>query len=59
MTALRNFVNPDIFNAVFVEDLIRAEIYNEDLYGAAPDQEKKRKSLRLNLEAMEKLIALI
>ncbi len=48
----------DIFNAVFVEDLIRAEIYNEELYGAAPDQEKKRKSLRLNLDAMEKLIAL-
>lgn len=49
----------EIFEAVFVEDLIRAEIYNEDLYGAAPDQEKKRKSLRLNLEAMEKLIALV
>ncbi len=48
----------DIFQAVFVEDMIRAEIYNEELYGAAPDQEKKRKSLLLNLKAAEKLIAL-
>ncbi|PZP56983.1 MAG: hypothetical protein DI586_01830 [Micavibrio aeruginosavorus] len=48
----------DIFNAVLVEDMVRAEIYEEELYGAAPDQEKKRQSLRLNLDAAECLTRL-
>lgn len=46
----------DMFGAIFLDDLIRAEIYDEEKYGAAPDQEKKRNSVRLNLQAAEKLL---
>ena len=49
----------DLYQAVLVEDLIRAEIYDENKYGAAPDQVKKRNALRQNLEAAEKLLPLI
>lgn len=49
----------DLYQAVLVEDLIRAEIYDENKYGAAPDQVKKRDSLRRNLEAAAQLLPLI
>ena len=46
----------DLFGALFLDDLIRAEIYNEAQYGAAPDQEKKRKTVKENLSAAEKIL---
>ena len=47
----------DMFQAIFLDDLIRAEIYNEEKYGAAPDQEKKRNTVRRNLQAAQKLLS--
>lgn len=32
----------EMVTAVMLEDDVKAEIYNEDFYGASPDQEKKR-----------------
>ncbi len=47
----------DLYDAVFVEEMLRAEIYLEDVYGAAPDQEKKRASVKTGLEAAEKVLS--
>lgn len=44
-----------IYDAVMADDMIKAEIYDEELYGAAPDQEKKRVKLRAVFDAAEKL----
>ena len=41
----------DVFIAANVEDLYRAEIYNEALYGPAPHQEKQRATMRADLNA--------
>lgn len=41
----------DVFIAAHVEDLYRAEIYNEELYGPAPHQEKQRAAMRADLNA--------
>lgn len=46
-----------LYEAVLVDDLVRAELYDEEKYGVAPDQEKKRKSIRRNLDAAEKVIS--
>ncbi len=46
----------DLWRAVFVDDMIGAELYREDLYGAAPDQEKKREQLRRNFNAAEQVL---
>lgn len=47
----------EIYEAVFLDDLIRAVIYDEERYGAAPDQEKKRRDVRRNLEGATRLLA--
>ena len=44
-----------IYDAVMADDMIKAEIYDEELYGAAPDQEKKRVKMRAVFDAAEKL----
>ncbi len=49
----------DLYKAVLVEDLIRAEIYDEEKYGASPDQEKKRISVRNTLDAAQKILKAI
>ena len=49
----------DIFKSIFLEDLVRATIYDEDKYGAAPDQIKKREMVMRNLKAAEKLISMM
>jgi chaperone required for assembly of F1-ATPase len=41
----------DLFNAMFVEELHKAEIYNEEKYGAAPDQEVRYISAKRDLKA--------
>lgn len=38
-------------DALMLDEAIKAKIYHEDVYGAAPDQEKKRHSLGLFLTA--------
>ena len=45
-----------IFKAAFVEELYRAELYNEELHGHAPHQEKKMKSMRRDLTACRNIL---
>ncbi len=47
----------DIYEAVLLEDMIRAEIYDEEKYGAAPDQIKKRAVILAGLTAAQELIS--
>lgn len=47
----------DIYEAVMLDDMIRAEIYDEEKYGAAPDQVKKRKVILASLKAAETIIS--
>jgi len=44
------FTNDEIFHATLVEDLIKDTIYLADAYGLSPDQEKKRKQLKSEIE---------
>lgn len=48
-----------VFQAALVEDLLRAEIYLEETYGASPDQEKRRAKLRSELRGAALLLALL
>lgn len=48
-----------VFQAALVEDLLRAEIYLEEIYGASPDQEKRRAKLRSELRGAALLLALL
>lgn len=51
---------PDrLFDAIHVEDMHKAAIYNEAFYGAAPHEEKKRVAIRRDLEAAEKFLDLL
>lgn len=45
-----------IFAAVFVDELYRAEIYDEKKYGVDPMQEKQRESLLRDLNAMHLIL---
>jgi chaperone required for assembly of F1-ATPase len=46
------FVTPEtVFEAAQVEELLKAELYNEAIHGSAPDTEKKQESLRRMLAA--------
>lgn len=45
-----------IFKAAFVEELYRAELYNEKLHGHAPHQEKKMKSMQRDLTACRNIL---
>jgi len=48
-----------VFQAALVEDLLRAEIYLEEIYGASPDQEKRRAKLRSELRGAALLLCLL
>jgi chaperone required for assembly of F1-ATPase len=41
----------DLYAGVFLEDMIKAELYDEEKYGAAPDQEKKRAQFNSRIAA--------
>jgi len=49
----------DIFTAMRVEEGFKAKIYNEDLHGGDPAQEKKDKAIRIDLEAALRYLELI
>lgn len=50
------FTPDQIFNAAQVEEQVKADIYNEELYGPAPHEEKQRALLRLSLDASQKFL---
>ena len=45
-----------LFDAMHVEESYKAEIYNEDVHGAAPLQEKKQDAARRDLNAARKFL---
>ena len=48
----------EIFEASYLEELYRGEIYNEKKYGAAPDEEAERKAFMSDALAAEKFLEL-
>lgn len=48
-----------VYAACFVEEMVKARIYHEDFYGAAPDQERRRNQLRHDLETGKTFLALV
>ena len=48
-----------IFDAAHVEEHFKASIYNEEKYGAAPHEEKKRADMLRDLEASESYMQLL
>ena len=48
-----------IFNAAFVEEKVKFDLYNEEFYGSAPDQERREKNLRHDLEGATQFLALL
>lgn len=57
---LNEALDPEqIFQASLVEDILRAEIYLEEIYGASPDQEKRRGKLRSELRGASLLLSLL
>lgn len=49
----------EIFEASYLEELYRGDIYNEDLHGAAPHEELERKSFKRDVDACKKFLELI
>lgn len=49
----------EIFEAITLDDAYRAEIYNESLYGAAPQQEQRHASIRSDLDAAARYLVLL
>jgi len=53
-------IEPDeAFDVVKLEELHKSEIYNEDLHGAAPQEEASRETLRQELNAAFQFLALL
>ncbi len=50
---MKAFSNETILSAAFAEELLKDEIYLGDIYGTAPDQEKKYQSLRQDLQTLQ------
>lgn len=48
----------EVFRAAFVEELLKSEIHHEDVYGKAPDIEKKQGQLQLTLDACKTFLSL-
>jgi chaperone required for assembly of F1-ATPase len=46
----------DFFEQVFAEDLHKAKLYNEDFYGASPDQEFTRHHFKQDMDAILKML---
>lgn len=52
-------ITPDeIFAASYLEELYRGEIYNEELHGAAPQEEAERKAFKRDVQAAQKFLEL-
>lgn len=53
-------ITPDeVFNVVKLEELFKSEIYNEDVHGAAPNEEKDRAYLKKELAAAAQFLELV
>lgn len=48
-----------VFDCAHIEERFKAELYNEEKYGADPAQEKKDKAMMIELEAAEKYLNLM
>lgn len=48
----------EIFKASYLEELYRGEIYNEDVHGAAPNEEAEREAFRRDVEAAQQFLEL-
>lgn len=48
-----------IFAAMHVEEDYKAALYNEDLHGRAPHQEKRENSVRIDLRATQQFLSLL
>ena len=52
-------ITPDeIFEASYLEELYRGEIYNEDLHGAAPNEEAEREAFKRDVAAAKTFLEL-
>ncbi|NQZ14426.1 MAG: ATP12 chaperone family protein [Alphaproteobacteria bacterium] len=49
----------EVFNVVKLEELFKSEIYNEDVHGAAPNEEKDRENLQKELAAASQFLELV
>lgn len=57
---LENAISPQqVFDAAHVEEAFKAEIYNEEFYGADPLQEKKDTAMKRDLEAAAEFLKLL
>ena len=54
---MKAFSNEAILSAAFAEELLKDEIYLGNIYGTAPDQEKKYQSLRQDLQTLQHFLA--
>lgn len=48
----------EVYKASYLEDLYKAELYNEELYGAAPDEEAEREAFKTDAEAAKQFLEL-
>lgn len=48
----------EIFEASYLEELYRGEIYNEDMHGAAPNEEVEREAFKRDIEAAKTYLEL-
>jgi len=48
----------EIFEAGYLEELHRGEIYNEELHGAAPNEEAEREAFKVDVAAAQKFLEL-
>ena len=48
----------EIFEASYLEELYRGEIYNEDVHGAAPNEEAERDAFKRDVKAAKKFLEL-
>lgn len=48
----------EVFDASYLEELYRGEIYNEQVHGAAPNEEAEREAFKRDMEAAKQFLAL-
>jgi len=49
----------EVFQVVKLEELFKSEVYNEDVHGAAPNEEKDRENLKKELAAAAQFLELV
>ncbi|HPQ50329.1 MAG: hypothetical protein KDJ26_01275 [Alphaproteobacteria bacterium] len=49
----------EIYNAALIEDLTKDKIYLAEQYGISPDQERRRKIIKTELETSKKFLSLV